>query len=157
MTTYVLVGGAWLGGWCWQKVARQLRDDGHDVYPVTLTGLGERVHLASAHPNKYPVNNHISHMAYAGDNGCPKDHPQVFPRLILTVKYATSLGANSQLAPATGDASSDPGTGFHADYFEAWKTNAALREGGTADSLQYFVDHCIKAGINCRDGDMLPQ
>jgi pimeloyl-ACP methyl ester carboxylesterase len=48
MTTYVLVGGAWLGGWCWQPVARQLRDSGHDVYPATLTGLGERVHLASA-------------------------------------------------------------------------------------------------------------
>jgi pimeloyl-ACP methyl ester carboxylesterase len=48
MTTYVLVGGAWLGGWCWQKVARRLRDDGHDAYPLTLTGLGERVHLASA-------------------------------------------------------------------------------------------------------------
>jgi pimeloyl-ACP methyl ester carboxylesterase len=47
MTTYVLVGGAWLGGWCWQKVARRMRDDGHDVYPVTLTGLGERMHLAS--------------------------------------------------------------------------------------------------------------
>jgi pimeloyl-ACP methyl ester carboxylesterase len=47
MTTYVLVGGAWLGGWCWQKVARRLRDDGHDVYPATLTGLGERAHLAS--------------------------------------------------------------------------------------------------------------
>ena len=41
MTTYVLVGGAW------QRVARRLRDNGHDVYPVTLTGLGERVHLAS--------------------------------------------------------------------------------------------------------------
>jgi pimeloyl-ACP methyl ester carboxylesterase len=47
MTTYVLVGGAWLGGWCWQRVARRLRDEGHDVYPATLTGLGERVHLAS--------------------------------------------------------------------------------------------------------------
>jgi pimeloyl-ACP methyl ester carboxylesterase len=47
MTTYVLIGGAWLGGWCWQRVARQLRDDGHDAYPVTLTGLGERTHLAS--------------------------------------------------------------------------------------------------------------
>jgi pimeloyl-ACP methyl ester carboxylesterase len=47
MTTYVLVGGAWLGGWCWQPVARRLRDSGHDVYPLTLTGLGERVHLAS--------------------------------------------------------------------------------------------------------------
>jgi pimeloyl-ACP methyl ester carboxylesterase len=48
MTTYVLVGGAWLGGWCWQNVARQLRDDGHDAYPLTPTGLGERVHLASS-------------------------------------------------------------------------------------------------------------
>ena len=47
MTTYVLVGGAWLGGWCWQRVARRLRDEGHDAYPLTLTGLGERVHLAS--------------------------------------------------------------------------------------------------------------
>jgi pimeloyl-ACP methyl ester carboxylesterase len=47
MATYVLVGGGWLGGWCWQGVARRLRDEGHDAYPVTLTGLGERVHLAS--------------------------------------------------------------------------------------------------------------
>jgi pimeloyl-ACP methyl ester carboxylesterase len=47
MTIYVLIGGAWLGGWCWQRIARRLRKDGHDVYPVTLTGLGERVHVAS--------------------------------------------------------------------------------------------------------------
>ena len=94
---------------------------------------------------------HISHMVYAGDNGCPKDHPHVFPRLIVTVKYATSLGANAKLATAADDpnkaADADPGTGFHADYFEAWKPG----------TLQFFVDHCIKAGINCRDGDMLPQ
>jgi pimeloyl-ACP methyl ester carboxylesterase len=47
MTTYVLVGGAWLGGWAWQPVARQLRSQGHDAYPVTLTGLGDRSHLAT--------------------------------------------------------------------------------------------------------------
>ncbi len=34
-------------GWCWQKVARRLRENGHDAYTATLTGLGERVHLAS--------------------------------------------------------------------------------------------------------------
>lgn len=45
MATYVLVGGAWLGGWCWRPVANRLRELGHDVYPVTLTGLGERAHL----------------------------------------------------------------------------------------------------------------
>jgi pimeloyl-ACP methyl ester carboxylesterase len=46
MATYILVGGAWLGGWVWQRVAAELRADGHAVYPATLTGLGERVHLA---------------------------------------------------------------------------------------------------------------
>ncbi len=44
----VLVAGACLGGWAWREVADQLRGDGHDVYPATLTGLGERVHLAHA-------------------------------------------------------------------------------------------------------------
>jgi pimeloyl-ACP methyl ester carboxylesterase len=43
----VLVPGACLGGWAWLQVARDLRGRGHDVYPVTLTGLGERVHLAT--------------------------------------------------------------------------------------------------------------
>jgi pimeloyl-ACP methyl ester carboxylesterase len=46
VATFVLVPGAWLGGWAWREVARDLRRRGHDVYPVTLTGLGERVHLA---------------------------------------------------------------------------------------------------------------
>jgi pimeloyl-ACP methyl ester carboxylesterase len=43
---FVLVHGAWHGGWCWAKVARLLRDAGHEVHTPTLTGLGERAHLA---------------------------------------------------------------------------------------------------------------
>jgi len=43
----VLVPGACLGGWCWREVAAELRGRRLDPYPVTLTGLGERVHLAS--------------------------------------------------------------------------------------------------------------
>jgi pimeloyl-ACP methyl ester carboxylesterase len=46
MTTFVLVHGAWHGGWCWRFVAPALRRAGHDVYTPTLTGLGERAHLA---------------------------------------------------------------------------------------------------------------
>jgi pimeloyl-ACP methyl ester carboxylesterase len=42
----VLVPGACLGGWCWRHVASKLRDADHDTFPVTLTGLGEREHLA---------------------------------------------------------------------------------------------------------------
>ena len=43
----VLVAGACLGGWVWHAVAERLRTEGHEVYPVTLTGLGERAHLAT--------------------------------------------------------------------------------------------------------------
>jgi pimeloyl-ACP methyl ester carboxylesterase len=42
----VLVPGACLGGWIWSEVAKRLRAEGHEVCSVTLTGLGERVHLA---------------------------------------------------------------------------------------------------------------
>lgn len=45
--TYVLIPGFWLGGWAWRTVAELLRGRGHDVRTMTLTGLGERVHLAS--------------------------------------------------------------------------------------------------------------
>ena len=47
MAVFVLVHGAWGGGWGYQAVARALRAAGHEVYVPTLTGLGERVHLAS--------------------------------------------------------------------------------------------------------------
>src|SRR5580704_19363923 len=45
--TYVLVHGAWHGGWCWSKVASILRGRGHTVVTPTQTGLGERAHLLS--------------------------------------------------------------------------------------------------------------
>jgi pimeloyl-ACP methyl ester carboxylesterase len=47
MATFVLVHPAWMGGWCWIKVAPELRELGHSVYAPTLTGLAERAHLAS--------------------------------------------------------------------------------------------------------------
>ncbi|MGK5113733.1 MULTISPECIES: alpha/beta fold hydrolase [unclassified Geodermatophilus] len=47
MTTFVLVHGAWHGGWCWDRVAPLLRGAGHEVHAPTLTGLSERSHLLS--------------------------------------------------------------------------------------------------------------
>lgn len=47
MAVYVTVPGAWLGGWAWDEVAAALRERGHEVHPVTLTGLGDRADLAS--------------------------------------------------------------------------------------------------------------
>src|SRR5512145_390973 len=45
--TYVIVHGATAGGWEWKRTGQFLSDDGHTVYRVTLTGLGERMHLNS--------------------------------------------------------------------------------------------------------------
>jgi pimeloyl-ACP methyl ester carboxylesterase len=47
MANFVLVHGAWHGGWCWHRVTAVLQKDGHRVHAVTLTGLGERAHLLS--------------------------------------------------------------------------------------------------------------
>ena len=48
MSTFVVVHGAWGGAWSWNKfVVPRLRKAGHDVFAATLTGLGERTHLAN--------------------------------------------------------------------------------------------------------------
>jgi pimeloyl-ACP methyl ester carboxylesterase len=44
---FVLIHGGRHGGWCWRRVATQLRKKGHEVFTPTLTGLGERAHLLS--------------------------------------------------------------------------------------------------------------
>jgi pimeloyl-ACP methyl ester carboxylesterase len=43
--TFVLVHGAWHGGWCYTRVAERLSARGGRVFAPTLTGLGERSHL----------------------------------------------------------------------------------------------------------------
>jgi pimeloyl-ACP methyl ester carboxylesterase len=45
--TFVLVHGAWHGGWCWQRVSDRLTAQGHRVFAPTLTGVCERSHLDS--------------------------------------------------------------------------------------------------------------
>jgi pimeloyl-ACP methyl ester carboxylesterase len=57
MANFVLVHGAWHGAWCWRKVTSALIQNGHRAHAVTLTGLGERMHLLS--PN-ITLETHIS-------------------------------------------------------------------------------------------------
>ena len=45
MATFLLIHGAMHGGWCWSQVEPLLRDSGHDVVTVTLTGQGDRAEL----------------------------------------------------------------------------------------------------------------
>ncbi len=47
--SFVLLHGAFHGGWCWVRVADILRRGGHRVTTPTQTGLGERRHLMSKH------------------------------------------------------------------------------------------------------------
>ncbi len=55
--TFVLVHGAWHGGWCWRRVSDILQARGHKVFTPTLTGLGERSHLLAKGIN---VSTHVT-------------------------------------------------------------------------------------------------
>ncbi len=60
MSTFVLVHGAWHGGWCWSRVRRALQAKGHEVFTPTLTGVADRSHLLS--PN-IDLQTHIQDVA----------------------------------------------------------------------------------------------
>jgi dienelactone hydrolase len=45
VAAFVIVHGAWGGGWEWAPVARRMRAWGHEVFSPSLTGMGERAHL----------------------------------------------------------------------------------------------------------------
>lgn len=49
--TFVLVHGAWHGGWCWRDVRAALEADGHRVFTPTLTGLADKAHLRAPVPD----------------------------------------------------------------------------------------------------------
>ena len=58
--TFVIVHGAWTGGWSWQRVVDRLTSKGHRVFVPTLSGLGERSHLAHSGIN---LSTHIADIA----------------------------------------------------------------------------------------------
>lgn len=58
--TFVLVHGAWHGGWCWTKVRTLLEEAGARVLAPTLSGLGERRHDAAPPPR---LAHHVAEIA----------------------------------------------------------------------------------------------
>jgi pimeloyl-ACP methyl ester carboxylesterase len=58
--TFLLVHGAWHGGWCWRRVSDALEKRGHKVFAPTLTGLGERSHLLDG---KINLSTHVTDIA----------------------------------------------------------------------------------------------
>jgi len=49
--TFVLLAGAFCGGWIWRRVTDRLEQSGHKVFAPSLTGLGDRSHLLSKDVN----------------------------------------------------------------------------------------------------------
>jgi pimeloyl-ACP methyl ester carboxylesterase len=60
VSTYVLVHGAWRGGWIWKRVRRLLQARGHEAFTPTLTGVADRNHLSSPNVN---LDTHITDVA----------------------------------------------------------------------------------------------
>jgi pimeloyl-ACP methyl ester carboxylesterase len=83
MANFVLVHGAWHGGWCWQRVVQALAAAGHRAHAVTLTGLGERAHLLSP---AITLETHITDVINA-------IHMEEMDEVVLTVhSYAGMIG-----------------------------------------------------------------
>jgi pimeloyl-ACP methyl ester carboxylesterase len=57
MATFVLVHGAWHGGWAWAEVVAQLRSFGHQCIAPDLPGLGDDARNAS---REIDLANHLS-------------------------------------------------------------------------------------------------
>jgi len=57
MATFVLVPGAFHGGWCYDLLRPHLEQAGHKVLTPTLSGVGERAHLA--HQGLIDLETHI--------------------------------------------------------------------------------------------------
>lgn len=58
--TFVLVHGAWHGGWCWNRVRDLLTLNGHRVFTPTLPGLAEHSHMLS---KSITLDTHIDDLA----------------------------------------------------------------------------------------------
>lgn len=78
---------------------------------------------------------HMSHVAYPKAGGaCPASHPKPFTRLRMGVRYDTSRGKGAKMADG-----GDPGTEFHADYFNAWSKT----------KFHTLLDKCLHASLKC--------
>lgn len=92
MAEFVLVHGAWHGGWCWQRVTQRLQAQGHRTHALTLTGVGERAHLLSA---DITLETHIE------DVRALITHEELVNPVLVVHSYAGMLG--TALADRMGD------------------------------------------------------
>jgi pimeloyl-ACP methyl ester carboxylesterase len=163
--TFVLVHCAWAGGWIWRDIAAGLRAQGHTVYTPTLSGMGERAHLANpaidleTHVNDVVAlltredldNVHLVGWSYGGlvISGVAERVPERLTHLIYldaTVAEHGESGNDAELTTpeevammeASGVAAGRPGFFTHADAI-AWLTAAMPDPEVAAWVLAHFT------------------
>jgi hypothetical protein len=92
---------------------------------VVFPSCWDGVHLDSS--------DHLSHVTYGDERGCPPTHPVGLPELVLDVSYAF-VGDPSGMRLASGDIVT-----AHADFLNAWD----------ADALARNVEACLQHGVRC--------
>ena len=135
--TYVVVHGAWGGGWDWRAVDSMLTLRGHRVVRVTLTGLGERVHLAS--PN-IGLATHIDDVV----------NTILWENLRDVVLVGHSYGG----IIITGAADRAPGRIRHLVYVDAFLPDSGESALGLVDSMGYaWVRNSVRNGMSVLNED----
>ena len=122
MTTFVLVHGAWSGAHGFRHVRRLLQAAGHTVFTPSLTGLGERVHLASPLVNlSTHVRDVVNHVLYED------------LREIALVGF--SYGGFVVTGALEHIAANDAGCRYAPVFKHLWKGHGSIAAGFTVDGI----------------------
>jgi hypothetical protein len=95
-----------------------------------------RIAFPQCSDGRLDSSDHMSHMAYATNNQCPRTHPIEHPRIMLVFKYRTLRGDLLRQGDGTRI------DGEHADVFSAWEEGVQ----------QQLVERCIHENRDCEDG-----
>jgi pimeloyl-ACP methyl ester carboxylesterase len=132
MTTFVLVHGAYQGGWVYARVARLLREAGHDVYTPTPTGVGERSHLAH---NAINLDTHIQ------DSVSVFKHEDITDTILCGHSYGGMV-----ITGVAGEIGERIRTLFYIDAFAPADGQSLLNICGAEPTLA-FLDQASGSGV----------
>ncbi len=168
-SVFLLVHGAWHGGWCWKPTEDRLRVMGHDTHAPTLTGLGERCHLA--HPG-INADTHVQDIlnvirwreldsvilvghSYGGMviTGVASEASEKISKLVYLDAFAPEESGVSIFADANPDRlarfesqTADGGYLVDPDLFDAWTDDPALRAWLVKMCTPHPIE-CFRAGV----------
>jgi pimeloyl-ACP methyl ester carboxylesterase len=155
MNTYILIHGAWLGAWCWEKVARRLEEAGHRVLVPELPGHGEDLTPVSQisldsyvnavakliEEQSAPVILVGHSMAGIVISTLAERMPDRIAALIYVSAYLLESGESvEQASQAASDSVVGANMEFAPDYSTVGIKSAALREAFAADASDADFD-----------------